>query len=61
VSAGTLVIGITGGHVQVSWNNPSATLQSAPAVAGPWTSLTGTNSPYNVLSPTNHTYFRLVE
>lgn len=61
VSAGTLVIGIVGSHVQVSWNNPSATLQSAPAVTGPWSSLVGTNSPYNVLSPTNHTYFRLVE
>ncbi len=63
VATGTVVpvalsISYSGGHVVISWQG-SGTLQSAPTVTGSWSSLTGTNSPYTITSPTGAQYYRL--
>jgi hypothetical protein len=47
----------SGKNFVVSW--PSGTLQSAPTVMGPWTSLSGTNSPYTLGPTGTQQYFRV--
>jgi hypothetical protein len=47
------------GNVVISWTGTGGTLQSAPAVTGPWTP-TGNSANPQVISPTNSaTFFRL--
>ncbi|MCP5519007.1 MAG: immunoglobulin domain-containing protein [Verrucomicrobiales bacterium] len=45
----TLSIGLDGGQVTVSWD--SGTLQSAPAVTGPWSDVAGANPPSIQVTP----------
>jgi uncharacterized repeat protein (TIGR03803 family) len=52
----TLAVTRSGQNVVITW--PSGTLQSAPAVTGPWTSL-GSNSPYSLVPIGTHQYFRV--
>jgi hypothetical protein len=59
VSAGQMVIGITGGHIMITWSNPAASLQTAPVVTGPWMTITGASSPYPVNSSAASAFFRL--
>jgi hypothetical protein len=56
-----LSVSSTGGAITVSWSNasPCQTLQSAPAVTGPWTDVTDATSPYAVpAGPTQ--FFRIL-
>ena len=46
----------SGTNLVLSWS--TGTLQSAPAVTGPWTDLTGTNSPYTLSPVGNQNFFR---
>jgi len=51
----TLAPGVT-----VSWQNTNATLQSAGALTGPWTSLPAAISPYRAEIQTGQIYFRYI-
>ena len=48
----TLTVGVSGGSTVITY---TATLQSAPAITGPWQNVTGATSPYTV--PTTGTVF----
>ena len=48
----TLSVGVSGGATVITY---TATLQSAPAITGPWQNVTGATSPYTV--PTTGTVF----
>jgi hypothetical protein len=46
------------GHVLISWPG-TATLQSAPAVTGPWTNVAGATSPYSAMPAGARGFYRL--
>ena len=48
---------ISGRNVVLTWS--SGTLQSATTVTGPWTSLSGTNSPYTLTPTGTQQFFRI--
>jgi len=50
---------LTAGKLQISWS--AGTLQSAPALLGPWTAVGGATPPTYVVSPTNGQQFYRVE
>jgi hypothetical protein len=56
----SLSIQESGGNVTVSWTGTGGTLQSAPAVTGPWAN-TGNNANPQTLGPTNSVMFFRVE
>lgn len=58
----TLTIGRDGANITVSWTPATATqeLQSAPAVTGPWTKITGATSPYATTASGSASFFRVV-
>jgi hypothetical protein len=43
----------------VLWTSPTATLQSAPAVTGPYSDVSGASSPYEITTSASQQYFRL--
>lgn len=59
VSAGQMAIGISGGYIMITWTNPAASLQTAPAVTGPWMTINGASSPYPVNPLAASAFFRL--
>ena len=61
VVAGQMVVGVSGGHPVITWNNPGAILQSSINVNGPWTTINGATSPYQVTSPAGAMFFRLIQ
>ncbi len=49
---------VSAGQLQLSWQG--GTLESAPALAGPWTPVTNATAPAYVVSPTNtHEFYRV--
>jgi hypothetical protein len=54
----TLTLSKAGGTVTVAWAPIAGTLQSAPAIIGPWSPLT-TNSPYATPSTNGAEYYRV--
>jgi hypothetical protein len=60
---GTLNLSITSpGQFALQWGgDATATLQTAPAVNGPWTSVEGATSPYNFSSSSEAAFFRVKE
>jgi hypothetical protein len=59
VVAEALQIGVSGGNVVLTWNNPLFALQSASTVDGPYTDVSGAASPYTTPIGTDQLYFRL--
>ncbi len=55
---GPLSIQLSGGKASVTWTGVG-TLESAPAVTGPWTTVSGAASPYSVTPGGSQTYYRL--
>lgn len=55
---GPLAISQAGGQVTVTWPG-TGTLESAPAVTGPWNPVAGAASPYSVPATAAATYYRL--
>ncbi|HVM49497.1 MAG TPA: LamG-like jellyroll fold domain-containing protein [Candidatus Acidoferrum sp.] len=54
----TLTIGWSGGNLVLGW--PKGNLQQAPAVTGPWTSVSGAAPPsYSVSPPAANTFYRV--
>ncbi|HEY5914025.1 MAG TPA: LamG domain-containing protein [Verrucomicrobiae bacterium] len=47
----------TGMRLVLTW--PFGALESAPGIAGPWSTVTGAVSPYQVPDPTGNTFYRL--
>jgi hypothetical protein len=47
-----------GQGVILTWGDPSAVLQSAPTVTGPWTDVTGATSPQTIVPTATQQYFR---
>jgi hypothetical protein len=47
-----------GQGITLSWQETSAVLQSAPAVNGPWTDVTGAASPYTIVPTATQQFFR---
>ena len=58
-AAPTLSISQSGNQVVLSWNAPSYSLQSAPVVTGPYTTISGSTSPYHFTITGTQQYFRL--
>lgn len=58
----TLTVARDGANITVSWTPATATqeLQSAPAVTGPWTKITGATSPYATTASGSASFFRVV-
>ncbi|HOY57972.1 MAG TPA: immunoglobulin domain-containing protein [Verrucomicrobiota bacterium] len=58
----TLTVARDGANITVSWTPATATqeLQSAPAVTGPWTKITGATSPYATTASDSAKFFRVV-
>jgi hypothetical protein len=57
---GPLTIGFSGANLQISWPaGQTGTLQSAPAVTGPWNDVAGATSPYNVTTTGSAMFYRL--
>jgi len=57
--AATLTVTTSGSNITVSWTPAGGTLQSAPTVAGPWTTVTGAATPYTTSAATGTTFFRV--
>jgi len=51
---------INGKNLVLTWGNPAFFLQSAPAVNGLWTTVSGAASPYGTTMTNSMQYFRLV-
>jgi hypothetical protein len=47
-----------GEGIVLTWLESTAVLQSAPAVNGPWTDLTGASSPYTIVPTASQQFFR---
>jgi hypothetical protein len=47
-----------GGGIVLSWQDSSVVLQSAPAITGPWTPVTGVSSPYTIVPVAAQQFFR---
>jgi hypothetical protein len=47
-----------GQGITLSWQEATAVLQSAPAVNGPWTDVTGVASPYTIVPAATQQFFR---
>jgi uncharacterized repeat protein (TIGR03803 family) len=56
----TLFYRNTGGAVILSWNDPTFVLQSAPAVTGAYTNISGATSPYTNILTGPQQFFRLL-
>jgi alpha-galactosidase len=52
-------IGTEPGQVSLIWTNSAASLQSAPAITGPWSDVTGATSPFPIGTSNNQEFFRL--
>lgn len=52
---GPLAISLSGGNVSITYQG---TLQSAPAITGPWTDVAGAASPYSTAASAAQLYFR---
>jgi Immunoglobulin I-set domain/Kelch motif len=61
VTAGQLAGAVSGNNLHLSWVNPLAALQSAPGPGGPWTTVPGAISPYQITPSANQAFFRLVQ
>ena len=59
VASPTLNIALTNGLVILTWNNPAFSLQTAPAVTGIFTNVTGAASPYTNTFTNAQRFFRL--
>jgi hypothetical protein len=57
----TLAIARQGDDVVLSWPTPSLTLETAPAILGPWTSVPGAASPTVMTAADAVRFFRLQE
>ena len=59
----TMSITPSGGGLQISWNNknPSQVLQSADSITGPWTTIDGATSPYNITTTDPAKFYNVVE
>ena len=53
-------IGTTGSRLVLSWTNAGFSLQTAPAVTGPFTNLPGATSPYTNALSAPQRFFRLI-
>jgi uncharacterized repeat protein (TIGR03803 family) len=51
---------LNGKNLVLTWGNPAFSLQSAPAVNGAWTTVSGATSPYSASVTNPMQYFRLV-
>ncbi len=60
-AAPTLSISLSGNNVVLSWNNPAYSLQSAPVVTGPYTTVSNATSPYTVPMSGTQEFFRLAQ
>jgi hypothetical protein len=58
-TAPVLSISLSGNNAVLSWTNPAYSLQSAPAVTGPYTTILDATSPYPVPISGTQEYFRL--
>jgi hypothetical protein len=54
-----LTISRQAGQTTIIWGDPSALLQSAAAVLGPWSDIVGATSPYSVTNSANMMFYRL--
>ncbi len=45
--------------LSLTWETPGATLEQAPALIGPWTSIPGATSPFNPTPTADRAFFRL--
>jgi hypothetical protein len=61
VAAPVLSIVPNGNQVSLIWNNTAYSLQSAPLVTGPYTTIVGSMSPWPVTISGSQQYFRLVK
>jgi len=51
---------ISGSELRLTWSDSLAVLQSAPSLVGPWTTVVGAKSPYEVAPSDAHGFFRLL-
>jgi hypothetical protein len=54
---GVVTVGIEGGRVVIRWTG-GIPLETAPALTGPWTTVTGATSPYTVPTGGNAGFYR---
>lgn len=62
LSSGPIALNIQsiGNRVTLTWEDASFSLQSAPSLTGPWTTLTTATSPYTTGSTNRMQFFRLI-
>lgn len=58
VDPGPVAVSLTGGNAVLTWTGPG-TLEGAPTISGPWTTIPGAASPYSTPAGTGTQYFRL--
>jgi DNA-binding beta-propeller fold protein YncE len=54
-----LTISLTGTQAVLRWSNPAFSLQSAPALTGPWTTVSNATSPFTNDISSSQLFFRL--
>ena len=57
----TLTVSLSGNQLVLKWTNSNYSLQSAPVVTGPYTTISGATSPYNYTVTGKQQYFRLIK
>ncbi len=58
VDPNPVAVALSGSNAVLTWVGPG-TLESAPAITGPWTTVVGATSPYTTSAATGVLYFRL--
>jgi hypothetical protein len=56
-----LDIALQSGQINLTWTNATATLQSARAISGPWSTVSGATSPYVVAPSGTALFFQLTQ
>jgi hypothetical protein len=57
----TLSVSRSGNQLVMTWTNPNYSLQSAPAVTGPYSTISSSASPYRYNITGTQEYFRLIK
>ncbi len=56
---GSILIGYSGGNLQVAWTNAGSKLQEATNIAGPWTNDVSVTSPFIIVPTEPQKFYRL--
>ncbi len=60
ITAGSLTMSRSGSSLVLNWSDTSASLQTAPTLFGPWTTIAGAPDPYIFTPSGNVAWFRLI-